>query len=163
MASRASEVLYLKALWVNKTGMNSIDFKRYNVGSIIRPADNSGALKQQIGFLVKAVDALDIKFSDCENDPLRLAKGYVDGRIPIETCKAEAAVWWAKIDEKGAIRGFQDRDVLLARLAICLLSNDEDDVSVMGDNLSWFFEVLGFLKVDMTMPMRMMIEYFEFK
>lgn len=100
MASRASEVLCLKALWVNKTGMNSIDFKRYNVGSIIRPADNSGALKQQIGFLVKAVDALDIKFSDCENDPLRLAKGYVDDRIPIETCKAEAAVWWAKIDEK---------------------------------------------------------------
>ncbi|PIF48347.1 hypothetical protein CLU80_0594 [Pseudomonas sp. 29] len=143
--------------------MNQIDFKKYNVGAIIRPSDNREALKQQIGFLVKVVDALDIKFSDCENDPLRLAKDYVEGKIPIEVCKAEASVWWAKIDEIGAIRDFQDKDVLLARLAICLLSNDEDDVSVMGDNLSWFFEVLGFLKVDMTMPMIMMIEYFEFK
>ena len=143
--------------------MNQIDFKKYNVGAIIRPSDNREALKQQIGFMVKVLDALDIKFSECENDPLRHAKDYVDGRIPIETCKAEAAVWWEKIDEKGAIRLFQDRDVLLARLAICLLSNDENDTSVMGDNLSWFFEVLGFLKVNMRMPMSMMIEYFEFK
>jgi hypothetical protein len=143
--------------------MNQIDFKKYNVGAIIRPSDNREALKQQIGFLVKVLDALDIKFSDCENDPLRLAEDYVDGRIPIEACRAEAAVWWEKIDETGAIRLFQDRDVLLARLAICLLSNDENDTSVMGDNLSWFFEVLGFLKVDMTMPISMMIEYFEFK
>ncbi|MBH3409162.1 hypothetical protein I5P86_29285 [Pseudomonas glycinae] len=143
--------------------MNHIDFKKYNVGAIIRPADKSEALKQQIGFLIKVLNALDIKFSDCENDPLRLAKDYVDGRIPIQTCKAEASVWWAKIDEKGAIRNFQDRDVLLARLAICLLSNDEDDTSVMGDNLSWFFEVLGFLKVDMKTPIEMMIEHFDFK
>mgnify|MGYP006154525583 FL=1 len=143
--------------------MNQIDFKKYNIGAIIRPAGNSDALKQQIGFLIKVLDALDIKFQDCENDPLHLAKDYVDGKISIETSKAEASIWWAKIDEKGAIRNFQDRDVLLARLAICLLSNDEDDTSAMGDNLSGFFEVLGFLKVDMTIPIKMMIEHFEFQ
>ncbi|MGY2442977.1 hypothetical protein [Pseudomonas sp. SDO52101_S400] len=143
--------------------MSQIDFKRYNVGAIVRPADSSEALKQQVGFLIKVLDALDITFSDCENDPLLLAKDYVDGRIPIESCKVEASVWWDKIDEDGAIRNLQDREVLLARLAICLLSNDEDDISVMGDNLSWFFEVLGFLKVDMKTPIKMMIEYFEFK
>lgn len=68
-----------------------------------------------------------------------------------------------KIDEKGAVRAFQDRDVLMARLAICLLSNDEDDIAVLGDNLSWFFEVLGFLKVEPMKPIEMMKEYFEFK
>lgn len=61
------------------------------------------------------------------------------------------------------MREFKDREVLIARLAICLLSNDEDDISVLGDNLSWFFEVLGFLRVDMKKPVEMMIEYFEFK
>jgi len=52
---------------------------------------------------------------------------------------------------------------LKARLAICLLSNDEDDISVLGDNLSWFLEVLGFLNVEPMKPIAMMREYFEFK
>lgn len=143
--------------------MNSIDFNKFNVGSIIRPTEKSDALKHQLGFLIKVLETLDIKFSGCENDPSYLVKKYIGGEIPIEECKAEASGWWAKIDEKGAIREFKDREVLIARLAICLLSNDEDDISVLGDNLSWFFEVLGFLGVDMKKPIEMMIEYFEFK
>ncbi|QNH78395.1 hypothetical protein GGD92_09130 [Pseudomonas protegens] len=143
--------------------MNAFDFKTFNVGSIVRTADSCAALKHQIGFLIQVLEALDIKFSDCEQDPLLLAKAYVAGDIPIEQCKAQASVWWAKIDEKGAVRAFQDRDVLMARLAICLLSNDEDDISVLGDNLSWFFEVLGFLNVEPMKPIEMMKEYFEFK
>lgn len=143
--------------------MNPNDFKKYNIGSIVRAADNCTALKHQIGFLIKVLDELGFKFSDCENDPLRLARAYVAGEIPIEQCKAQVAGWWAKIDEKEAIRPFHDREVLMARLAICLLSNDEDDVSVMGDNLSWFLEVLGFLNVEPSKPFEMMKEYFEFK
>ncbi|MCK9796797.1 hypothetical protein M1B34_03310 [Pseudomonas sp. MAFF 302030] len=143
--------------------MNSIDFNKFNIGSIIRPTEKSDALKHQLGFLIKVLETLDIKFSGCENDPSYLVKKYIGGEIPIEECKAEASGWWAKIDEKGAIREFKDREVLIARLAICLLSNDEDDISILGDNLSWFFEVLGFLGVDMTKPVEMMIEYFEFK
>jgi hypothetical protein len=143
--------------------MNSIDFNKFNIGSIIRPAEKSDALKHQLGFLIKVLETLDIKFSGCENDPSYLVKKYIGGEIPIEECKAEASGWWAKIDEKGAIREFKDREVLIARLAICLLSNDEDDISILGDNLSWFFEVLGFLGVDMKKPVGMMIEYFEFE
>lgn len=143
--------------------MNHIDFRKFSIDSIVRPASNTSALKHQLGFLVKALDALDIKFSSCENDPLLLVKEYIDGKIPIATCKAEASVWWAKIDELGAIREFQNRNVLMARLAICLLSNDEEDVSVLGDNLSWFLEILGFLGVDMKKPIEIMIEYFDYR
>jgi hypothetical protein len=143
--------------------MNSIDFKKFNIGSIIRPTEKSDALKHQLGFFIDVLEMLDIKFSDCENDPLQLAKKYINGKVSIEECKVEASGWWAKIDEKGAVREFKDREVLIARLAICLLSNDEDNISILGDNLSWFFEVLGFLGVDMKKPVGMMIEYFEFK
>ena len=143
--------------------MSPSDFKKFNIGSIVRPAEKSDALKHQLGFLIKVLETLDIKFSDCENDPLQLVKKYIDGEVSIEKCKVEASGWWAKIDEKGAIREFKDREVLIARLAICLLSNDEDDISILGDNLSWFFEVLGFLGVDMKKPVGMMINYFEFK
>ncbi|MDT9646031.1 MULTISPECIES: hypothetical protein [Pseudomonas] len=143
--------------------MNPDDFKKFNIGSIIRATESSAALKHQLGFLIKVLQELEIKFSDCEQDPLRLAKAYVAGEIPIERCKAQAAVWWAKIDEQGAVRELRDREVLKARLAICLLANDEDDLSVLGDNLSWFLEVLGFLNVEPMKPIAMMREYFEFK
>lgn len=143
--------------------MNPDDFKKFNIGSIIRATESSAALKHQLGFLIKVLEELEIKFSDCEQDPLRLAKAYVAGEIPVERCKAQAAVWWAKIDEQGALRELKDREVLKARLAICLLANDEDDISVLGDNLSWFLEVLGFLNVEPMKPIAMMREYFEFK
>ncbi|MFB0705429.1 hypothetical protein [Pseudomonas protegens] len=143
--------------------MNPDDFKKFNIGSIIRATESFAALKHQLGFLIKVLQELEIKFSDCEQDPLRLAKAYVAGEIPIERCKAQAAVWWAKIDEQGAVRELRDREVLKARLAICLLANDEDDLSVLGDNLSWFLEVLGFLNVEPMKPIAMMREYFEFK
>lgn len=143
--------------------MNPSEFKKYNMASIVRATDNSTALKHQIGFLIKVLDKLGFKFSGCEHDPLRLAREYVAGEIPIGQCKAQVSGWWAKIDEKEAARQFHDREILMARLAICLLSNDEEDISVLGDNLSWFFEVLGFLGVDMKQPFEMMKEYFEFK
>ena len=68
----------------------------------------------------------------------------------------------AKIDEKGAIRELKSREILIAWLAICLLSNDGDDISILGDELSWFFRC-WFFWGDMKKPVEMMIEYFEFK
>lgn len=87
--------------------MNAFDFKKFNVGSIVRTADSCAALKHQIGFLIQVLEALDIKFSDCEQDPLLLAKAYVAGDIPIEQCKAQAAVWWAKSTKKAPCERFR--------------------------------------------------------
>ena len=46
----------------------------------------------------------------------------------------------------------------MARLAICLLYYDETNSSDLGDNLSWFFEVLESLEVDTKIPNDMMIK-----
>ena len=49
--------------------MNPDDFKKFNIGSIVRATQSSAALKHQLGFLIKVLEELDIQFSDCEQDP----------------------------------------------------------------------------------------------
>lgn len=41
--------------------MSPSDFKKFNIGSIVRSAEKSEALKHQLGFLIKVFETLDIK------------------------------------------------------------------------------------------------------
>lgn len=143
--------------------MNVEHFKKYSINSIVRPAGDTNALKHQLGFFVSVLDALEIYFPDDENDPRRLIKDYVDDSIPIEKLADNAAAWWSIIDDREAVREFRDHKILMARLAICLLYWDETKRSDLGDNLSWFLELLHALNVDRKIPTDMMIKYFEYR
>ncbi|POA46547.1 hypothetical protein C1893_19580 [Pseudomonas sp. MPR-ANC1] len=142
--------------------MNKIDFKKYNMNGIIRSNNSSIARKHQLTFFLKVLHALNIKFANCKHDPMHLAQEYIDGKITTKILKAESSIWWAKIDEHEAIRNFRERKNLMARLALCLLMSEREDVSELGDDLSWFLEVLGFLGAGMK-PTELMIEYFDFR
>ena len=50
--------------------------------------------------------------------------------------------------------------ILMARLAICLLPVKEDSALSLGDDLSWFIEVLGFMGTDIDSAIDIMIEHF---
>jgi hypothetical protein len=138
-------------------------FKKYSINSIIRPAGDSNALEHQLTFFVSVLDALDIHFSNPENDPMRLVRDYIENKIPVETLTAKASIWWSIIDDSAAMREFRDRNILMARLAICLLYWDETKCSDLGDNLSWFLELLHALNVDRKIPTEMMMKYFEYR
>lgn len=143
--------------------MNREHFKKYGINSIVRPAGDSNAFKHQLGFFVSVLDALEIYFSDDENDPRQLINDYIHDRIPIETLTDKASVWWSFIDDRAAMREFRERNILMARLAICLLYQDDTNDSALGDNLSWFLEVLDALGIDTNIPTNMMIRYFEYR
>lgn len=136
---------------------------KVNINSIIWPADNTSALRHHVDFLVKTLTVLDIKFTDWKNDPLELAKGYLEGRVTSKQCRAEAITWWDFIDSRGAIREFKNTKILMARLALCLLSIDEEKSSDLGEYLSWFIEVLGFMGANTRMAINIMAEHFEFR
>ena len=143
--------------------MNRDHFKKYSISSIVRPAGDVNAFKHQLGFFVSVLDALGISFPNDENDPARLIKDYIDERISVETLTAKSSVWKSTFDDPSAIREFRERNILLARLATCILYRDETNGAELGDNLSWFLEVLDALEVDMKVPNAMMIEYFEYR
>lgn len=145
-----------------ETELNKIDFKKYNMSSIIRPDNSSTAHKHQLAFFLKVLHTLNINFASFERDPIQLAEQYIDGKITMERCKAESTIWWTIIDKQEAIRNFRERKILMARLALCLLSNEREDISELGDDLSWFLELLGFMGAGMKST-ELMIEYFDFR
>jgi hypothetical protein len=136
-----------------------------NIASIIWPDDRNAAVKLYLGFLVKVIVSLNITFdvpNAPTNDPLSLVKGYLKGLVSEEERNAASLAWWSYLDSNGAIRDLQDKNALIARLAICLLSAKEEDTPELGEHLSWFLEVLGFLGMDTCIPINMMASYFDF-
>jgi hypothetical protein len=134
-----------------------------NIGSIVWPTDGRAAIKLYLGFLIKVIEALGIKFSSAGPDPLAATKSYIAGSLPEDEYRSSANVWWGYLDGAGATRDLESEDALNARIAICLLSVTLDDVEDLGEHLSWFFEVLEQLGIDLDMPIDMMAEYFTFE
>ncbi len=134
----------------------------FSIGSIIWPNDSTAAIHLYLGFQVKVLDALNINFRSFMNDPLALTKEYLKGDLSNEELDAAAAAWWSYLDKTGSVQNFVDRNALMARLAICLLSVKEKDVPELGEHLSWFLEVLGFLGTDLDEAIKIMETYFNF-
>ncbi len=128
-----------------------------NIGSIVWPKDRDEANKLYLGFLIAVVKIAGITFED--NDPVTLAKEFINGNISENNLKTAASKCWAYIEGKEGMQDFQENEILMARLALCFLVLPKD-ISEFGDYLSWFFEVLGFLHVDLDRPLQLMEDYF---
>ena len=134
-----------------------------SINSIIWPKDNLAARRHYASYMIKVLSALDIEYAGWERDPMRLVEGYIEGRYTSERCRAEAIAWWSYIDSRGESRELRDSQVLMARLAICLISIDEGKVDSLGESLSWFIEVLGFMGKNTRTAITIMAEDFEFQ
>lgn len=132
----------------------------FTIASIKWPENNRDAIRLYLAYVIKVLDYLNIRFADCDHDPLELARSYISNKISSEKYEAETLAWWKKIDSQNAIREFQNENILMARLAICLLPVKEDSALSLGDDLSWFIEVLGFMGADIDSAIDIMIEHF---
>lgn len=132
-----------------------------SIGLIKWPTENKEAINIYINFQISVLEGLDIKFSNYNNDPIKIAKEYVKAKITEEEYNDHVEYWWGIIDSNNGIRDFQNKDMLIARLAICLLSVKKSEVDRLGDHLSWFFEVLQFLGFRLDFPLELMENHFK--
>lgn len=133
----------------------------FTIGSIQWPKDTSSAIHLYLNFLLLVLETLKIDFSGYNTDPVQITKLFLDDLTSEDERRHALEAWWDYIDSQGAIREFQDKNILMGRLAICLLSVTEKDVNQLGEHLSWFLEVLGFLGADTKKAIQMMIVYFK--
>ncbi len=133
------------------------------IDAIIWPADAREACRSYLGFLIKITEEMELTFPDWAPNPVVTAKAFVAGEIPEERYRSETNRWWDHIDSSGGMREFRDPSILSARLALCLLSATEDEAGRLGEHLSWFLEVLGFMGVDLEAPVAEMERYFQFQ
>ncbi|MGJ0580183.1 hypothetical protein ACR71G_19500 [Xenorhabdus bovienii] len=133
-----------------------------SVGLIKWPENSKSCVQLYLNFLLKVACMLNITFEDCENDPIQITHEYLNGIKTEDERDAALSFWWNYIDSNDGIRNFKDKPFLMARLAICILSIKEKDILEIGEHLSWFIEVLGFLGFNLTELVVFMGNYFYF-
>lgn len=111
--------------------------------------------------MVKVVELLGISFDESPYEPVSIVKKGISGELSDEDGRAALAYWWSIVDQCG-VRNFESKMVLTARLAICLLSSSQQEAWGLGDQLSWFLEVLGFIGADVDKAIDVMEKHFRF-
>ncbi|MDR6856293.1 hypothetical protein [Variovorax guangxiensis] len=112
-------------------------------------------------YMLKVIEQLGISFGSPSCDPIFIVKGLLVEKCSEADRRSALTHWWSIVDERG-VRDFQGRDVLVARLAVCLLSPNEESTSEFGEQLSWFLEVLGFLGEDVDKAINVIEQHFDF-
>ncbi|WP_409278178.1 hypothetical protein [Pseudomonas defluvii] len=133
-----------------------------SIDSIVWPCSGCEAVKLYLGFLIEVIETFDVRFPSGDFDPVAISKKYVGGEVLSQAREEYAKVWWGRLENEGALQDFESRDALIARLALCLLVVDENNVSRLGESLSWFLEVIGFLGLDVDRSIKIMERYFSF-
>lgn len=133
-----------------------------NISSIVWPENPNEAIKQYIHFMVKVCAHFKIEFITTDKNPLKLASSLLAGEISFDVLNDANVFWWDIVDGKG-IRNFSDKDILNARIAICILSVNEKSFPELGQHLSWFIEVIGFSGFDGNELINLYCNFFTFK
>ena len=135
---------------------------RKPIGSIIWPCDARECMHLLRSYMFSAVEGFGIVFGPPAPDPMAIVRGLLAGTVDDKERESALDAWWAVTDRLG-IRDFQSKDALTARLAISLLSTNEQDVSNLGEHLSWFGEVLSMLGANSGRASEMMHAHFDFR
>jgi hypothetical protein len=131
------------------------------VTSIVWPQSDHESLLQIRRYMVRVVKAYGITFPASQFEPDTTVARIVAGEATDSDRSAAITHWWGVVDEIG-ISNFSSETVLAARVAICLLSPSEENVSSFTEQLLWFFEVIGFLGKDVETAEHLMEEFFSF-
>jgi hypothetical protein len=132
-----------------------------SIEEIIWPNDLMQALGLYLQFVLQTLDSLNISFDEQDHNPVQLAKSYLVGDVAETSIASATEVWWTYIDDHQWVREFSDPRALKARLALCLLVI-KSEAPELGQTLSWFIEILEFLKIDSTPVLARMYKHFEF-
>ena len=131
------------------------------IGSIVWPESACDSVRLLRMYMLAIVEQLPLTLGSRSADPEPIVEGLLDGKVSEKDRQSALAGWWKIVEERG-IQNFKSSEALIGRLAICLLSPSEDQPSELGEQLSWFLEVLGFLGQDVDKAIEVMGRHFEF-
>lgn len=134
-----------------------------NIGSIKWPDNEKSAAKLYVEYLIKVITELKIEFSDALPNPVRVSQDYMENKISWEEYRSFSIPWWDSLDRTNETRSFGNRKTLEARVALCLLSVDENNKEELGEHMSWFFVVLEKMGFNLEVPIRIMEQHFDSK
>ena len=132
-----------------------------SIAAISWPTNASEAVRLFLSYMIKVIEQLGISFGLSTHDPMVAVKELLAGKLSEDDRDSNLTYWWSVVDDRG-VRNFESKDVLIARLAVCLLSPNQEKTLDLGEQLSWFLEVLGMLGADVEIAIDIMEQHFMF-
>jgi hypothetical protein len=127
---------------------------------IVWPENKPDAIRLYLAYALRVLSESNSTLDFQLNNPVDIAKRYVNGTASLEDLSHAADAWWEYIYQEKALSNFSDRNILLARLALCLLSIEAIDD--FNEAASWFVQVLQKLGIETNNAIRLIDECFTF-
>lgn len=129
------------------------------ISHIVWPESRKDSTRLLLSYMTSVLSEIGIRFPNDLHNPVNLSS---NSDVGAELCRdSELHYWWGIVDAEG-VRNFQSELALTARLAICMLSVREDDALPLGEQLSWFIEVLGLGGKGQAVAVKMLPVFFNF-
>ena len=133
-----------------------------SIGQIVWPSERRKAIELYLGFLLDVVKPLELDFQEGP-DPVKRVEQFLGGSIEMLADQRDLERWWGGLMERGNLRSPQNREEVVARIAITILSAESMVTEHYEESLSFFFELLYALgREAQDSALKRMDEYFEF-
>ena len=92
-----------------------------------------------VRFLLDVLKQSEIKFDELKG-PCDFAEQFINGEIDRDQLQSQADQYWDRLQREDQLSLFNTPEILVDRIAICLLNRCSDDTD---EDLHWIFELLG--------------------
>lgn len=109
----------------------------------------------------RILNYIDIDFSGLQHDPREIAENYIAFSATAKECNNYENIYKSLLENEGFARNFRNNRAIEIRLAATLVHVDEDHPRNLGEELSWFIELLGYRGEDESVIVDMVIDHFD--
>lgn len=133
---------------------------RRSISEISWPTRPEDAIRLLRRYMLEVL-AGEAAFRESDVGLLDLLRALISGEVSEDERHRKLADYWSAVDAVG-IRDMTDKRALRARLAICILYPSAENISEIGEQLSWFIEVVGFQGGGAARAVELLGEFFDF-
>lgn len=109
---------------------------------------------------IKILKDIDINFLGLQNDPREIVEKYIAVSATAKELSNYQNIYKSLLAAEGFARDFRNQRSIEIRLAAILVHIDEDNPDNLGEQLSWFIELLGYRGEDEAAIVDMVVEHF---
>jgi hypothetical protein len=110
---------------------------------------------------IKILTNIDMDFSGLKQDPRELVEKYIAFSATAKELSACENIYKSLLVDEGFARDFRNHRAIEIRLATIVVSIDDDNPHNLGEQLSWFIELLGYRGEDEAAVVDIVIDHFD--
>jgi hypothetical protein len=100
-------------------------------------------------------------FSELKQDPREIVKKYIAFSATAKELNTCENIYKSLLVAEGFARDFRNHRAIEIRLATIVVSIDDDNPHNLGEQLSWFIELLGYRGEDEAAVVDIVIDHFD--